>query len=369
MPLSDAPQPDVLEVSLFGPGVGECVLMHLGSGDWVVVDSCSDTRRRENSALAYFARMDLDPAACVRAVVATHAHDDHIGGISDIVDACTEADFIVPAATTTEEFVALVEFDDAIEDVRLSVLSEFRRIYSILGMRGSTFDGLRYKWAIADRPVFRRPAQQDVPEVEIMALSPSDTAVTLAKQALAARIPTQGQRPRRLLARDPNTMAVVLWVSIGESNLLLGSDLLIGPGNACGWNAVVASPNRPDSLASVYKVAHHGAPNGDHDQVWRDMLTPEVVAILTPYRRGRTPRPSRDDVGRICRRTSNSYIAAAPKHPLPPGPIRTVGARLSDLVADVREADGMAGQIRLRTPVGDPNNWSVDLDPPARRLC
>ena len=32
------PAPDELEVSLFGRGVGECAVVHLGSGEWLVVD-------------------------------------------------------------------------------------------------------------------------------------------------------------------------------------------------------------------------------------------------------------------------------------------------------------------------------------------
>ncbi|PXF57856.1 MAG: hypothetical protein C4B58_08625 [Deltaproteobacteria bacterium] len=38
----DLPSPDELEISLFGPGRGECVVAHLGNNDWLVVDSCLD---------------------------------------------------------------------------------------------------------------------------------------------------------------------------------------------------------------------------------------------------------------------------------------------------------------------------------------
>ena len=31
---------DEIEVSVFGPGKGECIVLHVGSGRWVVVDSC-----------------------------------------------------------------------------------------------------------------------------------------------------------------------------------------------------------------------------------------------------------------------------------------------------------------------------------------
>jgi hypothetical protein len=35
-----APRIGECELSLFGSGVGECIVIHLGNGDWVIVDSC-----------------------------------------------------------------------------------------------------------------------------------------------------------------------------------------------------------------------------------------------------------------------------------------------------------------------------------------
>ena len=46
MSLAAPPRTDELEVSLFGPGVGECVIVHLGAGEWMVVDSCLDPATR-----------------------------------------------------------------------------------------------------------------------------------------------------------------------------------------------------------------------------------------------------------------------------------------------------------------------------------
>ena len=37
---TSAPSAREIEVSLFGPGYGECVLVHLGEGQWMIVDSC-----------------------------------------------------------------------------------------------------------------------------------------------------------------------------------------------------------------------------------------------------------------------------------------------------------------------------------------
>jgi len=45
------PQPDELEISLFGPGYGESTLVHLGSGNWMIVDSCLDESGEKAIAL------------------------------------------------------------------------------------------------------------------------------------------------------------------------------------------------------------------------------------------------------------------------------------------------------------------------------
>jgi hypothetical protein len=36
-----APAPEELEVTVFGPGFGESVIVHLGHNRWIVFDSCS----------------------------------------------------------------------------------------------------------------------------------------------------------------------------------------------------------------------------------------------------------------------------------------------------------------------------------------
>lgn len=36
------PAADEIEFSLFGPGYGEAVAVHLGDGTWLLIDSCID---------------------------------------------------------------------------------------------------------------------------------------------------------------------------------------------------------------------------------------------------------------------------------------------------------------------------------------
>jgi len=39
-------RPDELEVSVFGPGYGESLAIHLGLGSWIIIDSCRHNQTR-----------------------------------------------------------------------------------------------------------------------------------------------------------------------------------------------------------------------------------------------------------------------------------------------------------------------------------
>jgi glyoxylase-like metal-dependent hydrolase (beta-lactamase superfamily II) len=75
-----APDPDQFEVSVLGPGYGEAIVVHLGNGEWLTVDSCIDSRTREVAPMAYLRGLGVNLATQVRLVVTSHWHDDHVAG-------------------------------------------------------------------------------------------------------------------------------------------------------------------------------------------------------------------------------------------------------------------------------------------------
>jgi len=96
----------VAEFSAFGPGYGECLLVHLGEGEWMIVDSCVQSNRQP--ALDYLHAMDVDPAVAVKLVVATHWHDDHVRGIADVLATCRTAAFACSAALSPDELLQTI---------------------------------------------------------------------------------------------------------------------------------------------------------------------------------------------------------------------------------------------------------------------
>lgn len=105
------PRNNELELSLFGPGVGESAVIHLGNGRWMIVDSCRSGKEGCPAALEYLERIGVNIEHDVRLIVATHWHDDHIRGLATLVKRATNAEFICSAALRCEEFLMLVGAD------------------------------------------------------------------------------------------------------------------------------------------------------------------------------------------------------------------------------------------------------------------
>jgi len=103
-----APNADEVEINIFGPGYGECCLVHIGGGQWIVIDSCVDESGRP-VALAYLERVGVDPAESVKLIIASHWHDDHIRGLSSVLRSCVAAKFCASSALSKKEFLAVLK--------------------------------------------------------------------------------------------------------------------------------------------------------------------------------------------------------------------------------------------------------------------
>jgi glyoxylase-like metal-dependent hydrolase (beta-lactamase superfamily II) len=79
--MSGGPKHDEIEVTIFGPGFGECVVIHYGENHWIIVDSCVDSRGVSAAAISYLVSIGVSPADAVDLILVTHYHSDHIGGL------------------------------------------------------------------------------------------------------------------------------------------------------------------------------------------------------------------------------------------------------------------------------------------------
>src|SRR6266545_2127970 len=100
------PAADEFEVSVLGPGYGECIVVHLGHGEWLINDSCVDRNRRA-AGLSYLDTLGVDVTQAVKVVVASHWDDDHVRGLGEVVDKCSQALFVCSNALGSDIFLQL----------------------------------------------------------------------------------------------------------------------------------------------------------------------------------------------------------------------------------------------------------------------
>lgn len=358
------PAPDQIELTLFGPGYGECTVVHLGAGCWAVVDSCIDFASGRPAALDYLAALGLPPDQAVRLVVATHWHDDHIRGLAEVVARCPEAVFCCPAPLLKQEFLARVlDYESGGSLRATSGVHEIAEIFRVLRTREPARRVPRN--ALANRPVFAITTGGLPPRASatVTALSPSDREYERFLESIGALVPVERTTKRRAPAPESNDLALALWVEAGPVRLLLGSDLEDRGDPVTGWSAVVASAERPQGRAAVFKIPHHGSVTGHHDQVWDDMLVPSPYAVVSPFRRGTTKLPSSADVARIAGRTPHGFLTsrespATSKRKRPPSVERTI----RETVGRLRTAQPRMGWVRLRNGgTESPEKWAVEL--------
>lgn len=348
------PGRDELEFTLIGPGYGESVILHVGNGSWVLVDSCIDAEQ-EPCALTYLNGIGVDPARDVCMVVASHWHDDHIRGMARLVEACGSAKFCCASALCKEEFLTVV---GTLQNRPLTAASsgvrELHRVFSRLAETGR-----HCTFASVNRKVFSRG------ECDVWSLSPSDRAFETFLKSIGDLLPAVGQAKRRSLDVFPNKAAVALWIQVADTAVLLGSDV-----EKKDWKEIANNTERPQKKALVFKVPHHGSANAHEPSIWKGMLIADPVAALTPWRRGGRTLPKRSDIARLVSCTEYAYATSRNETPAAPGRRRdkVVERTIRESGIQLRKTGMPDGGIRLRRPAGPKRDWVVELFGSAYRL-
>ena len=348
------PDRDELEVTLVGPGYGESVVLHIGDGNWVIVDSCID-RDDQPRALGYLQSLGVDPSQAVGLVVATHWHDDHIRGMSRVVEVCKEAVFCCAAALRDKEFLTAVgawgRRDVAIDG------SGVREIHAVLTQLQSR--AAQPRFALANMCIYSRDG------CRVWCLSPGSAEFSNSLRSIGALFPNAGSTKTRVPSVSPNDVAVVLWISVGNAALLLGSDSEKG-----AWVEILQSRERPSGRASVFKVPHHGSANAHEDRVWSTMLEPNPYAVLTPWCKGGRVLPTKRDVERILSQTPNAFATSKAEPAKQSGKRRdrTVDRTIRESKVRLRQQPIFIGSVRLRRRIDSDSGWNVERFGPACHL-
>jgi hypothetical protein len=353
-----------LEVSVFGPGIGECVVVHLGEGEWAIVDSCIHPPTKRPIALDYLQELGVDVATAVRLIVATHFHDDHVRGLTDIAEACPNAEFVCSAAMAYDEFWQLLEANKR-SGIDENGTSEFENILQLLAARSELRGRVISPGYAKSGTVLYRAGTAPADRV-VEALSPSDATMTAAHLRIGALLPQPGGLRIAAPSLSANDLSLALWVRVGDARAVLGADLEETGNAGEGWQAVVASTVRPAGRASIFKIPHHGSPTGHHDPVWTEMLGPEPLATITPYARGVRRLPARADELRICQRTPHVYLTSVALRRPPASRAASVERIVRSIAKERTVVSSNMGHVRLR--VKSDGSSVVDLFDAASRV-
>ena len=343
-----APSADEIEITVFGPGFGEAIAVHVGAGNWILVDSCIDPDTKLPASHTYLQTIGVQPGQ-VKTIVASHWHDDHVRGISDLAGYYPEAEFQMSAALNNKEAAAFLSAHN--ETAAPGLSRGANELYKTIRQRDTVF------------PIMQRSSVMEVKEggrnIRVVALSPVQAAFSQSIAHFAQYLPNKngGSPVNHAPELKPNLEAVAIHIDFDGDAALLGSDL--EDHHSCGWTAVVTDQwcrSRPPG--SAYKVAHHGSNTREHPQIWTTLLTQNPTACVTPFNRGNVKLPTDADKNRIKSKTQNAYISSGATRR--PEMDNAILKRLGDICNKLARVNSGFGAVRLRKAVSD-QSWRAEL--------
>ncbi|MET8346054.1 MBL fold metallo-hydrolase [Streptomyces microflavus] len=286
--------------------MGECVVVHLGDAEWMVVDSCVQTGSKSPVATEYLKQLGVSVADSVSTVVATHWHDDHVKGISTLLEEASKARFYAAGAFRQDEFLAMSQRTHLISKFSSGV-QELSTVRQIVTQRRKVGGGALEQVSAVQR-ISCDPSRA---VSEIWALSPSAEDKERGIEHIASLIEIQRGKASRIPSLPPNDVSVVLHLETAAGAIILGGDLEHHRSTrARGWHAVLDHQGRPTSRATFYKIPHHGSENAHCPEIWQHLLADHPVCVMTPFERGKTPLPRESDVIRLRENLDRVFITS-----------------------------------------------------------
>jgi hypothetical protein len=289
------PRENELEVTVFGPGYGESIVLHVPAVGWGVVDCC---RVRIGSEivvppLAYLLELLSPPYPELAFIALTHPHEDHYRGFDELLRR-------YPGGTAR----VCRYSGDGIRELKTYIAHQRQGQRQVLAGLPEVFRAMDA--AVADGARIRRlgemtgvfDCQAEIPHhgpatVRMTALSPSAMSVRQYVETLFASIPRPGEPVKPLNDDFHNLVSVAMLLVFGDLQVVLGSDVERGSGGETGWSAVISNSDCPDVWANLVKVPHHGSAGAFSEEAWtRHAARMKPLAVVTPFSKSLLPTPT-----------------------------------------------------------------------------
>ena len=282
-----------LELSVFGRGFGECIILSCGNNDFIVVDSFVNPETNQPIALDYIKAIGLQPSA-IKQVIVTHWHQDHIEGLVNMLEEIGNGvTVILNPIISKDRFNEYISVSVALRNEKVR---EFTKLCKYIKE-----NKIKVLYAMQDKRLF---SNELFGSAELIALSPQDDE--LSKYLNSIILPEPG-KPNSLPYMNENMFSIVLLAKYAHNGIILGSDLEIS-NIYNGWKAIVDNYTHSSCKPSVIKVAHHGSENGYYDPLWKNIMDKEPISVVTAFNKG-YKLPKDADIDRIKTLSKEVYLA------------------------------------------------------------
>jgi beta-lactamase superfamily II metal-dependent hydrolase len=358
------PEDLTAEITLIGTGggYGESIIVHIGNKNWIIIDSCIDPSKKSNLPLDYLKKIGVNLVTDVKMIVCTHWHDDHIQGISQLLDECKNSIFGMARPNDGKKFLQLVELDyrKAIIKTSNSSTIEFQKCLEILSKR----DHSKRKNAEVDKLLLSIELPGNL-KSDVISLSPSSYTMSEFDKEISALITEYGQSSKKIIPKSPNSKSVVLYLKIGAHRAILGADLEVTNDNKEGWLNILDHAQSLDKAkkASLFKIPHHGSINGYSDRIWIELLDNNPVSKITPWNKNYM-LPTSEMLEKYCDHTDSLYITSLEHENKnkPKNRDRSIEKMIKNMNFKIREVKFNLGIIRCRISMQNENDkWNISL--------
>jgi beta-lactamase superfamily II metal-dependent hydrolase len=353
----DKPSDHIAEITIIGTGggYGESCLIHLGNQKWVVVDSCIDPKTKESLPLKYLKDIGVNTNTDVVLIICTHWDDDHILGISQLLENCAASKFSFAKANDKVKFLKLVSLDylKIANEASSSSTYEFNKCIDILEIRNSN-----PKVSSADKILVTINIGDF--QNQVISLSPSDSAIREFDNEISQLITDYGQSNRRIVQLSPNFKSVSLFVKIGHHRAILGADLEVSKTDkTLGWDDIVDNSQSIDKKAAFFKIPHHGSENAFHEGVWLYMLSENTKSGLTPWNRGsKLPTQIMQELYKS--KSNELFITSNFNKASPKKRDKSISRMIAEFNIELEEVPFKHGIIRARIDMNNNAEWLVE---------
>lgn len=288
-PLPGHFDPDMLGILVFGPGHGEAIVVMFPDATLAVIDGCREPSNPLGDPVSGFidewhqAHPELHGR--IRFVALTHPHADHYGGLGKLIERHAEKiDRIWSTLPTGDRHArSILKYMEMTDGVMEPEYNGLERVHDAMRKNLKKMEILQrgpHNTTIVDTKMGNK-------KLQVSCLAPSSQDILRAQGDLVdtlRRAHDSDLRPRS--NHDANLISSALLIKWGDSQVLLGGDVLCAHGSHQGWGRAAEGIK---GKVQVVKAAHHASTAAqDWDLLQR--MAP-ALTVVTPFKYGDGQQP------------------------------------------------------------------------------